>query len=230
LIDDVLEYAEVKDLGALEIGAGTGKATTAFAERGIRVVAIEPEERMAAVLRPKIAPYPNIKVQICAFEDFEPLQQFNLVYSAGSWHWLDPGQRSQRATAALAARGTLALFWNSHWPSDSVIRERLLAVHRKFAPGILPDQGPMADGRDTSWPRAELLAQPGLGELLERSYLRTRRMSNRDYIAFLSSISRYRTLPENVRIQVLNAVVECIGETIELTVETSLFMARRLVS
>ena len=35
----------------LEVGAGTGKATVLFAERGIPVVAIEPNAKMAAVAR-----------------------------------------------------------------------------------------------------------------------------------------------------------------------------------
>jgi hypothetical protein len=44
LVDDVLSYSE-PDIGgrrALEIGAGTGRATEAFATKGLPIVAVEP--------------------------------------------------------------------------------------------------------------------------------------------------------------------------------------------
>lgn len=51
LVDDVLEFAGAVPGSAdraLEVGAGTGKATTLFAERGVSVVALEPGGALAA--------------------------------------------------------------------------------------------------------------------------------------------------------------------------------------
>ena len=45
LVDKVLEYADRPVRTALEIGAGTGKATRVFAARGIAVTATEPDMR-----------------------------------------------------------------------------------------------------------------------------------------------------------------------------------------
>jgi protein-L-isoaspartate O-methyltransferase len=51
LVGDVLEFVGL-DPGSgdrvLEVGAGTGKATVVFAERGANVVALEPSAEMAA--------------------------------------------------------------------------------------------------------------------------------------------------------------------------------------
>ncbi|GIF76535.1 class I SAM-dependent methyltransferase [Asanoa siamensis] len=47
LVDDVLGYSHLAG-PALEVGAGTGRATVAFAERGVPVVAVEPDAAMAA--------------------------------------------------------------------------------------------------------------------------------------------------------------------------------------
>lgn len=55
----MLAYAGLDgaDRGApvLEVGAGTGKATLALAERGLAVTCLEPDPRMAAVLRSNAA-------------------------------------------------------------------------------------------------------------------------------------------------------------------------------
>ncbi len=48
LVDEVLNYAGRPVRTALEIGAGTGKATRVFAERGLAVTATEPTRRCSA--------------------------------------------------------------------------------------------------------------------------------------------------------------------------------------
>jgi SAM-dependent methyltransferase len=49
LFGDVLDYAGDART-ALEVGAGTGRATAGFATRGLTVTAIEPDAEMAAIL------------------------------------------------------------------------------------------------------------------------------------------------------------------------------------
>ena len=51
LVDQVLAYAGHPVRTALEIGAGTGKATRVFARRGIAVTATEPDAAMLTELR-----------------------------------------------------------------------------------------------------------------------------------------------------------------------------------
>src|SRR6476620_3712684 len=46
LVDTVLSYAELPIRNALEIGSGTGKATRAFAARGIAITATDPDPAM----------------------------------------------------------------------------------------------------------------------------------------------------------------------------------------
>jgi SAM-dependent methyltransferase len=223
----VLAYADPAARGALEIGAGTGKATVDFAARGVRLTALEPDEQMAAILARHLDGHPNATVHLGPFESFAPAERYDLVYSAGSWHWLDPAARWERAAALLAPGGTLALFWNSHWPADPAVRAALLALHQARAPHIMPDDGPMAGGPDTSWPRSELLAHPEFGDLAERSYVRRRTLAQADYLAYLGTISRYRRLAAGPRAELLALIAAQAGPQITLTVETSLFLLRR---
>ena len=115
LVDDVVELSGVAQSGgrALEVGAGTGKATRLFAARGVRVHAIEPSAGMAAVVRETCAGYEGVTVQETDFERFAPgAGRFRLLFSAQAWHWVSPEVRYVRAREALEPGGLLALFWN----------------------------------------------------------------------------------------------------------------------
>jgi len=63
LFDTAMRYACRPIRAALDIGAGTGKATRLFAERGVTVTATEPDAAMLAELR-KHVPANVITVQI----------------------------------------------------------------------------------------------------------------------------------------------------------------------
>src|SRR5207245_4033557 len=52
----------------LEIGAGTGKATLAFARRGYAILALEAGANMAAVLRRNVAMFPALAVEVARID------------------------------------------------------------------------------------------------------------------------------------------------------------------
>lgn len=84
LFDMVVAYAAQPVRTALEIGAGTGKATRLFAQRGVTVTATEPDGAMLAELR-KHVPADVTAVQ-AAFEDLRPGERYGLVYAAAALH------------------------------------------------------------------------------------------------------------------------------------------------
>src|SRR5262245_47475331 len=69
LFDDVLAYLGA-DGRALEVGAGTGRATEVFARRGLPIVAIEPDDAMADVLAANVAGHPGVEIVRSTFEDY----------------------------------------------------------------------------------------------------------------------------------------------------------------
>ena len=87
LVDDVLAFVgfEASQVRALEVGAGTGKATMSFARRGVDIVALEPSAAMAAVARGNCGGFPNVRVEVTSFEGW-PLEAgaFHLVFAAQS--------------------------------------------------------------------------------------------------------------------------------------------------
>src|SRR4051812_13872094 len=87
LIDDVIAASGPGP--ALEVGAGTGKATVAVAARGVDLTCIEPDPRMAGTLRRNVAAYPAVRVVDATFESWPPDRGYGLLYSAQAWHWVD---------------------------------------------------------------------------------------------------------------------------------------------
>jgi SAM-dependent methyltransferase len=98
----------------LEIGCATGKATIPLARRGFRITCIEGGAALTAAARSNLAEFPHVEIIESAFETWSPPAgvQFDLVFAATAWHWLDPATRYQRAWKLLRAGGHLA-FWSA---------------------------------------------------------------------------------------------------------------------
>ncbi|MFI8438310.1 class I SAM-dependent methyltransferase [Streptomyces sp. NPDC079020] len=91
---------------ALEIGAGTGKATRLFAHRGVMVTATDPDRSMLAELRKHVPT--SVRTVQAAFEDLRPGERYGLVYAAAALHWTNPEGRWSRMAALLEPGGVFA--------------------------------------------------------------------------------------------------------------------------
>src|SRR5689334_12388047 len=94
LFDMVMTYAGRPVRTALEIGAGTGKATRLFAHRGVTVTATDPEGDMLAELRKHVPA--NVTTVRAAFEELRQGERYGLVYAAAALHWTNPQGRWPR--------------------------------------------------------------------------------------------------------------------------------------
>jgi len=94
----------------LEIGAGTGLATRRLVAAGARVVAVEPDENMAARLAAAISDH----VQIVAgtFEQAPlPRDRFDLAVAATSFHWVDQAVGLPKLGRVIRPGGWAAIWW-----------------------------------------------------------------------------------------------------------------------
>ena len=95
----------------LDLAAGTGVVTRELVGRAARVVAVEPDERMRAVLAARC---PEAEVLAGRGEDIPlPDASVDAVVVSAAWHWLDPGQAVPEITRVLRPGGRLGVIWVS---------------------------------------------------------------------------------------------------------------------
>ncbi|MFD6423476.1 class I SAM-dependent methyltransferase [Streptomyces sp. NPDC060198] len=240
LVTEVLEYAALGDRAALEVGAGTGKATGLFAARGVPVVCVEPDARMAEVLRRNTATYPHVEVVAGDFEAWSPGgRDFGLLYAATSWHWVDPVRRWDLAHSALGPGGTLALFWNPVAAIDPELFAALRDIDRRHGVEEPPhdalasrygEEAGTVDGQvGPGWPVDEIRRDGRFTDLRTVRYRHNLRYDTARYLDFLASVSAYRVLPERHLRQLLletGRLLDARGGAIDMLGINDLVLAR----
>lgn len=236
LVDGVLGFAEVEGdrLRALEVGAGTGKATVAFASRGLRILALEPSPEMAGVARRNCAGFPRVRIEPVTFEGWqvEP-QPFGLLFSAQAWHWVDPTVRHVKAAQVLAPGGALALMWHRiRWRGEP-LRDELEDLYRRLAPELY-DQSPgfpeLTPGREYSELFQDLRAT-GLFEPADtRTYPWSQTFTADGFVERLATQSNHLLYDAGRRSQLfdgLRGLVAAHGGEIEVPHDTVVVLTRR---
>jgi SAM-dependent methyltransferase len=225
LVAQVLTYVGRPVRTALEIGAGTGKATRVFARHGVAVTATDPDSAMLAELR-KHVPATVVTVH-AAFEDLALTSRFDLVFAAAALHWTDPDRRWSRIAAMLTAIGTFASFGGQAHLADPSIQEAVREVRSPFLAddGIPSPDGAPEDGL-MQWPGTELAASALFTDVRQSSAKRRLTISVHDYVGHLSTISAYLELPPSVRDDVLSRVLDVLPDHVALVADVTLHLAR----
>src|SRR3984957_4528308 len=100
----------------LEIGPGTGILTRLLVERVGHVTAVEPDERMRAVLA---ASDPRIEVLAGQAEEIPAgSSSVDVVIAQSAWHWVDESRAIPEVARVLRPGGRLSLVWTG--PDRSV--------------------------------------------------------------------------------------------------------------
>jgi SAM-dependent methyltransferase len=164
------------DLRALDVGAGTGKLTSALCAAGISTIAVEPAPGMLKVLKHVVS-----RAQVLAgrAEDLPlPDASVDLVTVGQAFHWFDLDRALPEMARVLRPGGRLALFYNSR--DGSVAWVSALAdligdhddhagAHRERDPEVLGPFRPEQLGR---FRHEQELDADGLAELVgSRSYV-----------------------------------------------------------
>lgn len=226
LFDMVMAYAGRPVRTALEIGAGTGKATRLFARRGVAVTATDPDGQMLAELRKRVPA--SVRTVRAPFEDLRPGDRYGLVYAAAALHWTKPEGRWSRVAAFLNPGGVFASFGGPIRVADPAVRD---AVRAARAPFLESDEIPSPDGtpaeQDMRWPGTELQHTALFTDVRQSMVRRSLTLSARDYVGQLSTISAYLTLPPSERKQVLRHIARVLPETVEVDADLTVHLARR---
>jgi len=116
---------------AVDIAAGTGLFTRALQRRVSQVIAVEPDDRMRAVLA---ARSPGVRAVAGRGEAIPvPDASADGVFVSSAWHWLDPGRAVAEIARVLRDGGRLGVIWTSRdrrvdWVAELDVLRRPHAV------------------------------------------------------------------------------------------------------
>lgn len=120
-IDCILEgLGAASQLIAADIGAGTGISSRLLADRGVRLIALEPN----AAMRQAAEFHPLVEFSDRHAENTElPSSSIDLVTCFQSFHWFNPEPTIKEFARILKPNGRVALVWNDRDREDNFTRE-----------------------------------------------------------------------------------------------------------
>ena len=242
LIDAIIAFADMPEDGRiLEIGSGTGKATTLFAERGYRMFCVELGAHMVEVSRANLSDYPQVEIEVGNFDALEvPADAFDLVISAQAFHWLDADVALPKIAAALHRGGAVALFWNilvamegetADGPADFIAASH--EIYERHAPLLAAGYAKKSydiDLREISG--AQIAQHAEFGPLTVAQFPWQAEYSAGAYIELLGTYSDHLTLAADAREALLRDLADLInthfGGQITRKLVAVAYMAQRI--
>ena len=180
----------------LDLGAGTGKFSRCAAERGLRVLAVEPVRGM----RRRLQGIPGV-VALGATAEAIPLRDgaLSAAAAATAFHWFDCPRALRELHRVLRPGGRLALVWNRR--DDAIDWVARLT-------GIVNDaESPGAPRYHTGRWRDAFREAPGLfGPLEEAHFPHLHRLSPAGVVERIASVSFVAAMAEPARLAVLDRV------------------------
>lgn len=173
---------------ALDVGCGTGKVAVSLLERGLSVLGIEPDDRMASVARRH-----GVPVEVCSFESWEPAgRTYDLLTAGHSWHWVDPAAGLAKAASIMRPGGTVALFWNYH-----VLEGPLLAAFDDAYQSHAPELTVVGHDPSSSEDTDPFQGSNEFVSLGSRTYRWPRLLNAEEWTSMLATFSDHAALGES---------------------------------
>jgi SAM-dependent methyltransferase len=164
---------------AVDVGAGTGISSRALGDRGVRVVAIEPN----AGMRAQAVPHEKVSWRDGTAEATgQDGESADLLLCAQAFHWFRAHEALTEFHRVLRPSGRLALMWNSRDRRDELTRGYIQAIHevngehpaelRPFDPAVVATGGMFPFPRLEVFDHVQELDLPGLvGRATSASYV-----------------------------------------------------------
>jgi len=167
---------------ALDLGAGTGIVTGHLVSQFRGVVAVEPDEAMAAKIREQ---FPRVMIRQTTAEQYtQAAETVDLITIANALHWMDAAYIFLKAREWLRLTGVLAVF-DRPLPKASSEIDGITAA--EFQGPWKPYRDPRLK-RDLDW-KEQVRATPGFRVVEEAKFPNIIRMSPKEYVGFWRSTS-----------------------------------------
>lgn len=226
LFEVVRAYAGRDVDRALELGAGTGKATRVFAAHGVAVTATDPDAAMLAQLRRAVPE--GVTTVVAALEQVRATSRYPLVYVAAALHWTERRGRWERIAALLEPGGVFVSIGGPAGLADPGLAATVRAARARW---LASDDIPSPDGTDPDadlqWPGTELLDSGLFTDVRQVALERRLVMTADHYVGHLSTVSAYLELDEPSRGAALAAIRAVLPATVDIDADLVVHLARR---
>jgi SAM-dependent methyltransferase len=192
--DALLELLPVDAAASvLDLGAGTGKLTRVLARHYANVIAVEPLDRMRAILESVVPQAESHKGSAEAI----PLADGSVdaVFAAQAFHWFANDDAVAEIARVLRPGGVFAVVWNETVDPSSLPEPYRARIKELFADGRL------APGEDDD--RFATIGRGPFGDLREGTVMHEQVQDSESVVAFASSVSLIARLPDAERLGVL---------------------------
>lgn len=234
LIEDIISKAQITSIARLlEIGAGTGKATVQFAEKGFTIDCIEMGENLAEVLKFNCKEYPNVKVDVSTFEEWEPEASniYDIVYCAQAFHWIDKDIKYIKAHSLLKDNGYLALFWYQNSDETSEVLNEINSMIKSYIPDFFDNEvekGSYIESREMR--RFEIIESRLFNnpEIIE--YTVDSLLDVDTYIQSISTYSRFAILTNELQTKIseeIRRIINNNGGYVKSKIAYTLYLAKK---
>jgi SAM-dependent methyltransferase len=202
----------------VDLGAGTGALTRLLVDRADEVVAIEPDDRMRAVLEKEV---PGVTALKGRGESMPiPDSHVDAVLASSSWHWMDPIPTLHEVGRVLVPGGTLGALWAGPDTEGAffVQAQALLAGQSRPAPdadaeGDSGNLGGLILG-DAQRPTSVLAIPSGVPfqQPEHETFTWEAAMNANDLIGLLGTLSWILTMPDERRDHILSEARRLLRE------------------
>jgi len=242
LFADIFQYTNpTTTKSAIEIGAGTGKATQPILNANYNVTAIEISPNMATFLQESFSGNNNFTAVIAPFEEADLKENsYDLIYSATAFHWVDAEIGCPKAFRLLKSGGTFALFRYNMFPgSNEELNEAIQTVYQQhynshYKSAKKPEKLSNEELRQPDAIKRGFgfsdLSTYGFKDLTMKLYEQERTFTASEYINLLETFSDHRQLPESNRAALFAGIKETIqnhGNRHQLHYTYQLYMGRK---
>lgn len=183
------------DAAVLDLGAGTGKLTRALVPRFARVIAVEPDDAMRAVLEEVV---PGAESLAGSAEEI-PLENdaVDAIFSGEAFHWFATSSALVEIARVLRPRGRFAFLWNIFQDEDPPLSAEAVALlDGAFERGGVPGLQRVLSGQ---W--RDAFAGSAFEELREGTYEHELDVDRETFVARMLSVSSIAVQPEEDRAQ-----------------------------
>ena len=230
LFKDALEYSGTgTGKKAIEIGAGTGKATKPFLDAGFDVTAVELGKNMSEFISEKYKDRKNFNVITSTFEDVVlEDDSYDIIYAASAFHWVESEIGCPKVYRLLKTGGIFALFRSSKViAANTNLYEEIQDAYKKYH----PDPYKRPEDKENLWTPKEILrgygfenmADYGFTDIYMKLYEKDLSYTADEYLEFLDTMSDHRILSPEDKDALYNAIKNAINNHGGQIINTNIF-------